>query len=339
MMRIAVIGYGYWGPNLVRNFMELPGCDVAAICDARPDRLELAARRCPSARTTRHVDDVMRDPSVDAVVVATPVSTHYPLARAALEAGKHVLVEKPLALSTQEVDELIARATLAKRVLQVDHTFVYTGAVRKIRALVDAGELGDLLYYDSVRINLGLFQHDVNVLWDLAVHDLAILDHVVGAKVEGVSALGFRHLSEQPENLAYLTLRLRGGAVAHIQVNWLAPVKIRRTVIGGSRRMIVYDDLEPSDKVKIYDSGADLVRDEASVHKMLVSYRVGEMRVPRLDLTEALQTEALHFLGCIREARAPLTDGAAGRRVVSILEAAQASMAEGGRMIEIGSAA
>lgn len=335
MIRVAVVGYGYWGPNLVRNFMEQPGCEVAAVCDARPERLELAARRCPRARTTRHVEDVLGDPSIDAVLVATPVATHYALARQALEAGKHVWVEKPMAGSTRQADELIERATWAKRVLQVDHTFVYTGAVRKIRELVAGGELGDILYYDSVRINLGLFQHDVNVLWDLAVHDLSILDYVLGDSVSGVSALGFRHLPEQPENLAYLTLRLRGGAVAHIHVNWLSPVKIRRAVIAGTRKMLVYDDIEPSDKVKIYDSGADLVRDEASVHKLLVSYRVGEMRAPRLDLTEALLTEAQHFLTCAREGKTPLTDGRAGRRIIALLEAAEASMLDGGRMVEL----
>jgi predicted dehydrogenase len=335
MIRVAVVGYGYWGPNLVRNFMEQPGCEVAAVCDARPERLELAARRCPAARTTRQVEDVMDDPAVDAVVVATPVATHFELARRALEAGKHVFVEKPIATSTREADELIERAALAKRVLQVDHTFVYTGAVRMIRELVAAGELGDILYYDSVRINLGLFQHDVNVLWDLAVHDLSILDYVLGSQVVSVAALGFRHLSEQPENLAYLTLRLKSGAVAHIHVNWLAPVKIRRTVIGGTRRMVVYDDIEPSDKLKIYDSGADLVRDEASVHKILVSYRVGEMRAPRLDLGEALHVEAQHFLACVREGATPITDGRAGCRVVAILEAAERSMADDGRMVEL----
>jgi predicted dehydrogenase len=315
--------------------MELPDCRVGAICDRREERLALASRRCPSARTTADLESIIRDPQLDALVVATPVSTHYEIAKAALRADKHVLVEKPLAMSSRETEDLIEEAKRRKRVLMVDHTFAYTGAVREIRRLVTSGELGKIHYYDSVRINLGLFQHDINVLWDLAVHDLSIADYVLGDPVVGVSALAFSHFSDQPENLAYLTLLFKSGTVAHFHVNWLAPVKMRRTVLGGSRKMVVYDDLEPSDKVKIYDSGVDLVDDEPSVHRMLVSYRVGEMRAPRIDLTEALQTEMRHLLDCIRTGNTPLTDGCAGQRVVRLLELAEVSMKQGGRMVNV----
>jgi predicted dehydrogenase len=315
--------------------MELPDCLVSAICDRREDRLALASRRCPSARTTSDLDSVIQDPAIDIIVVATPVSSHYDIAKAALRADKHVLVEKPLTTSARDADDLIEEARRRKKVLMVDHTFAYTGAVRQIKDLVTRGDLGKILYYDSVRINLGLFQHDVNVLWDLAVHDLAIADYVLGEPVVGVSALAFGHYPDQPENLAYLTLQFEGGTVAHFHVNWLAPVKIRRTLIGGSRKMVVYDDLEPSDKVKIYDSGVDLVDDEPSVHRMLVSYRVGEMRAPRIDPSEALNTEMRHLLDCVRTGKSPITDGHAGYRVVRILEAAQESITQGGRMLAI----
>ena len=335
MVQVGVVGYGYWGPNLVRNLMELPDCRVGAICDRRDDRLALASRRCPSARITRDLESVICDPELDVVVVATPVSTHYEIAKAALRADKHVLVEKPLAMCSRETEDLIDEAKRRKRVLMVDHTFVYTGAVREIRNQIARGDLGKIHYYDSVRINLGLFQHDVNVLWDLAVHDLAIADYVLGEPVVGVSALAFGHFPDQPENLAYLTLLFKSGTVAHFHVNWVAPVKMRRTVIGGSRRMVIYDDLEPSDKVKIFDSGVDLVDDELSVHRMLVSYRVGDMRAPRIDLTEALSTEMRHLLDCIKHGKTPVTDGSAGQRVVRLLELAQLSMKQGGRMINV----
>ena len=335
MVRVGVIGYGYWGPNLVRNLMELPDCGVGAICDRRQDRLAVAARRCPAARVTSDLESVIDDKSIDVIVVATPVETHYEIAMAALEKGKHVLVEKPLTTSSTEADLLIDEAKRRNRVLMVDHTFAYSGAVREIKSLISSGELGKIHYLDSVRINLGLFQHDVNVLWDLAVHDLSIADHVLSEPVAGVSALAFRHFPAQPENLAYLTLAYESGTVAHVHVNWLAPVKIRRTVLAGSRKMVVYDDLEPSDKVKIFDTGVDLVEDEASRHRMLVSYRIGDMRAPRLDLGEALGTEVRHLLECVKEGRAPLTNGEAGRRVVRLLEVAQQSIELDGKMVRV----
>lgn len=336
MVTIGLVGYGYWGPNLARNIVEVPGCRLGGVCDARPERLALAERRFPGVRTTTNAQDLLADPAIDAIAIATPVSTHFVLAMEALQSGKHVLVEKPLTLSVAEAEQLVEEAERRRRILMVDHTFVYTGAVRKIRELALSGELGQVYYYDSVRINLGLFQHDANVLWDLAVHDLSILDYVLGGEAKGISAIGVRHVREQLENIAYLTLVFPNNLMAHLHVNWLAPVKIRRTVIGGSRKMVVYDDLEPSEKVKIYDRGVDVRDDEAALHKMLVSYRAGEMRAPQIDVSEALQVELTHFVDCIRKGTTPVTDGRAGLRIVRLLEAASQSMRQDGRMVEVG---
>ncbi len=332
---IAVIGCGYWGPNLVRNFAEMPGARVVAVSDLQSARLGTIAARYPGVRTTTDHRELLRDPAVEAVAIATPVSTHYELARQALEAGKHVLVEKPMATSCDEADRLIELAERRGRVLMVDHTFVYTGSVQKIKELVSAGELGRLFYWDSTRVNLGLFQHDVSVLVDLAVHDLSIMDYVAGARPAAVSATGIAHVRGQPVNTAYLTCFFEGDLLAHFHVNWLAPVKVRRTLIGGDRRMIVYDDIEPSEKVKVYDKGITLGSGERGRFEMLVGYRAGDMWAPRLSLTEALRVEAEHFADCVREGRRPITDGWAGRRVVRILEAAALSLADRGRLIEL----
>ena len=337
MIRVAVIGYGYWGPNFVRNFAETAGAKVGAVCDLSPRRLELAAARYPGIRTTTDVGDVFNDASIDAVAIATPVSTHFHFARRALEAGKHVLVSKPLTSTADHARRLIDEAGKRGLVLMVDHTFVYTGAVRKIREVVEAGELGDIYYYDSVRVNLGLFQHDVNVIWDLAVHDLSILDYVLPARPIAVSTTGMSHVAGEPANIAYLTLFFSDALIAHVHVNWLAPVKVRRTLIGGSRKMIVYDDIEPSEKVKVYDRGISVSDQTAEgVYKMLVSYRTGDMWAPRLDLTEALHLEADHFVRCVEGREHPLTDGDAGLRVVRLMEAATQSMSEQGRPVELG---
>jgi predicted dehydrogenase len=310
---------------------------MAAVADLSPERLAQAASRYPSLRTTADYHEILADPKIDAVAIATPVSTHFALAREALRAGKHVLVEKPLAASSQEALQLIEEAERRKRVLLVDHTFVYTGAVRKIRELVASGDLGDIYYYDSVRVNLGLFQHDVSVIWDLGVHDLSIMDYVLGQEPRAVSATGIRHVADRPESLAYLTLFFDGNLLAHFHLNWLAPVKVRKTLIGGSRKMIVYDDLEPSEKLKVYDTGITVNDSVESVYKTLISYRTGDMWSPRLDLTEALRSEAEHFRDCIEKGQRPITDGQAGLRVVRILEAASQSMAERGRPVEISS--
>jgi predicted dehydrogenase len=335
MIRVGVIGYGYWGPNLVRNFAETPGARVVAVSDLRPERLALVQDRYPTTIIHSDYHLVLADPQIDAIVIATPVSTHFELAMHALRAGKHVLVEKPLAASSEESERLVEEAARRNRVLMVDHTFVYNGAVRKIRELVESEGLGETYYYDSVRVNLGLFQHDVNVIWDLAVHDLSIVDYVLPSQVRAVSATGMSHVPGEPENIAYLTLFFEGRLIGHIHVNWLAPVKVRRTLIGGSRKMIVYDDLEPSEKVKVYDKGITVNNSAESVYQMLIAYRTGDMWAPQLDITEALRTEALHFFHCIEKGERPITDGEAGLRVVRVLEAATRSMAERGRLVEL----
>jgi predicted dehydrogenase len=267
--------------------------------------------------------------------MATPGSTHFDLALRAIQSGKHVLVEKPMTSTSEQAKILIEEADRRNCVVMVDHTFVYTSAVRKIRELVTSGALGDIYYYDSVRVNLGLFQHDVNVIWDLAVHDLSIMDYVLSTPPLAVSAVGISHVPGEPENIAYLTVHFAERLIAHIHANWLAPVKVRRTLIGGSRRMIVYDDLEPSEMVKVYDKGIEINGDSMGVYEMLIDYRIGDMWAPHLDRTEALRTEALHFLNCVEHGERPITDGAVGLRVVQILEAATRSMAEQGRRIEL----
>ena len=337
MVGVGIIGYGYWGPNIVRNFAETRGAAVRRVCDLSTSRLALAAARYPAIATGTDAAEIFADPAIDAVAIVTPVSTHFDFAMQALRAGKHVLVSKPLTATSDQARQLIDEAARRKLVLMVDHTFVYTGAVRKIREVVDAGDLGDIYYYDSVRVNLGLFQHDVSVVWDLAVHDLSILDYVLPARPRAVSTTGMSHVAGEPENIAYLTLFFDDALIAHIHVNWLAPVKVRRTLLGGSRKMIVYDDIEPSEKVKVYDRGIS-VTDQTTegVYTMLVSYRTGDMWAPRLDLTEALQLEAGHFIRCVEGQDQPTTGGDAGLRVVRIMEAAATSMREQGRPVELG---
>jgi predicted dehydrogenase len=337
LIRIGVIGYGYWGPNLVRNFFETPGMQVACVSDLRADRLALVHSRYPSIRTTQDFRELIEDPSIDAVAIATPVSTHYDLALRALQEGKHVLVEKPLASNTEQVQHLMDLAQKRNLVLMVDHTFVYTGAVRKIRELVDSGTLGEIYYYDSVRVNLGLFQHDVNVLWDLAVHDLSIMDYVLPFRPCAVSATGLSHLPGGPENIAYLTLFFEGSQIAHIHANWLAPVKLRRTLIGASRKMIVYDDLEQSEKIKVYDKGITLNNqpNPEKLYQLLVGYRTGDMLAPQIDVSEALRREIDHFVDCIQHQKEPMTGGNSGLRVVEILHAASQSMAQHGRPVNL----
>ena len=337
LIRIGVIGYGYWGPNLVRNCFETKDAEVVCVSDLRDDRLASMSSRYPAIRTTRDCGELIKDPTIDAVAIATPVSTHYELALRALQEGKHVLVEKPLASDTDQVQHLVEVAQQRNRVLMVDHTFVYTGAVRKIRELVETGGLGEIYYYDSVRVNLGLFQHDVNVLWDLAVHDLSIMDYVLPFRPCAVSATGLSHVPGGTENIAYLTLFFEGSQIAHIHVNWLAPVKLRRTLIGASRKMIVYDDLDQSEKVKVYDKGITLNNHQnpEKLYQMLVGYRTGDMLAPQIDGTEALRREVEHFLHCIQHTAEPETGGAAGLRVVEILQAASQSMAQRGRPVEL----
>ena len=338
MIRVGVIGYGYWGPNLVRNFYETAGAQVACVSDLRPERLKQVRARYPTIKVTESHRELIEDPGVDVVAIATPVSTHFDLAMKAIQAGKHVLVEKPLASTSEQVRRLIDAAQAAKRTLMVDHTFVYTGAVRKIRELVDSGGLGDIYYYDSARVNLGLFQHDVNVIWDLAVHDLSIMDYVLPFHPVAVSATGLSHVPGGKENIAFLTLFFGGPHIAHVHVNWLAPVKVRRTLIGASQKMIVYDDLEQSEKIKVYDKGITINRQQdpaEKIYQVLVGYRTGDMLAPRLDMAEALGVEAAHLVRCLEKGERPIADGMAGLRVVQILEAATRSMAEQGRPVEL----
>lgn len=340
MTSVGVIGCGYWGPNLIRNFAENDHAQLVWMCDADQKRLETIGRRYPFARTTGDYREVLADRRVEAVVIATPVATHYQFAKEALVVGKHVLIEKPFTTSVREAEELIHLAEKRGLALMVDHTFVYTGAVRKIKEIVNSGELGDLLYFDSVRINLGIFQSDINVVWDLAPHDLSIMDFVVEREPIAVSAIGSCHVEKGVENIAYLVLKFADSFIAHFHFNWLSPVKMRRTLIAGSRKMIVYDDIEPTEKVRVYDKGVTTNRseegaDKEATYQTLVSYRTGDVWVPKLDPREALRHVCAEFLGAIAGARRPLTDGHAGLRVVRLLDAAQRSINNGGHFIKV----
>ena len=334
MIKIGVVGYGYWGPNLVRNFMKLDSSTVTVVCDQDLGRLALVSTLYPSLRTTTDFYELVNDPSIDAVVVATPVRTHFDIAMAALKAGKHVLVEKPLVSTAEQAQRLIDEAERRRLVLMVDHTFVYTGAVRKMYDLVRQPDFGQLHYYDSTRVNLGLFQHDVNVLWDLAVHDLSIMSYVLGSVPRAVSATGQARAQGQPEYAAFLTVYF-DDMIAHINANWLSPVKVRRTLVGGSGKMIVYDDLEPIEKIRLYDKGVTVTENSEGVHKMLISYRTGDMWSPKLDETEALMLEARHFVECIGRGQKPTTSGEQGLELVRILEASNKSLRQRGAPQEL----
>jgi len=316
VIRTAVIGYGYWGPNLARNLAETPGCELAAVADLDPEVLAIVGRRFPGVRTTTDPLEVLTHTDVDAVAIATPVSTHYELALRALENGKHVWLEKPLAATSEQASRLIDAASSCNH------------------ELVESGALGDLHYFDSVRINLGLFQQDVNVIWDLAVHDLSIMDRVLPLRPRAVSATGMSHVHGKPENIAYLTLFFDADVIGHIHVNWLAPVKVRRTLLSGSQKMIVYDDLD-QDKLKVYDRGLQLGDDPESRYQMLIGYRSGDMWSPQLEIKEALRAASEHFVACIESGKTPITDGEAGLRVVRLLEAATRSMQERGQPISL----
>ncbi len=336
MLRTAVIGCGYWGPNLIRNFMACRQTTVTWVCDQDAARLEAALRPFPSVRKTTSLDELLAAEDIDAVAIATPVATHYPLAKAALEKGKHVLLEKPLAASIAQGSELVELAAKKDLRLMCDHTFCYTGAVRKIKQIIDAGELGEILYFDSIRINLGLFQNDVNVIWDLATHDLAIVDFLFPEKPIQVSAHGLAHAGNSIENIAYVTLTYPSNFIAHFHVNWLSPVKIRKTLIGGSKKMIEWNDLVPAEKIKVYDKGIELnpmEQDEKS--RLMVSYRSGDIHSPQIDSTEALLLVAKEFADCITENRPPLTDGHSALRVLRVLEAAERSIKSGGANVRI----
>ena len=335
MINIGIIGYGYWGPNLARNFSEIPGFNLAAIADLDEAKLEVVRRRHPAVKTTTDFHALLGDSSIDSIAVATPVGTHFEFGMAALKAGKHLWIEKPMTETSLQAQKLVDEAERRKRVLFVDHTFIYTGAVRKMVEIVKSGELGRVYYYDSVRVNLGLFQRDVNVIADLAVHDFSILDNLLGEHPVAVSASGTNHFPGTPENLAYITLFYESGVIAHTNVSWLAPVKVRQILIGGSKKMIIYDDLEPSEKIKVYDKGVSFTDDPKQIQEMRVTHRTGDMWAPKLVMTEALRVGGEHFVDCVENGKVPETDGKLGMRVVELVEAATSSMRGKGETVYI----
>lgn len=335
MIKVGVIGYGYWGPNLVRNFFQNPEFELCYVIDKRQAMLDKVSSIYPRVKVSTNVEDLINDPEIDAVAIATPTSTHHPLAMQAMQAGKHVFVEKPLAPTAKQAREMEAEASKRGLILMVDHTFIYTPAVRKIKTLMDSGELGQFLYFDSTRINLGLFQHDVDVMWDLAVHDISILSYICPEKPTAVSASGISHVKGQPQNTAFMTLFFNSPIIAHINVNWLSPVKIRQTLIAGSNKMVLYDDMEPTEKIKIYDKGVHLGENPDDVQKMRVGYRTGDMLAPQLDMTEALQAGVIHFADCIKNKKTPDTSASLGADVVTILEAAQKSMGQQAQSVSL----
>ena len=330
-MNFGVIGYGYWGPNVVRNLENLDGVQVRSIADMNPAAGKRAQKLYPAIHVTQSASELITSPDIDAVAIITPVWTHYELARAALENGKHVFVEKPFTSNTAQGEKLIELAQKRNLTVMVDHTFLFTGAVRKISQLLDEGMLGKLYYYDSTRVNLGLFQHDVDVLWDLAPHDLSIVDHLIKAKPEAVVATGQSHLNGHAD-VAYMTLYFPDKVIAHINVNWLSPVKVRTTLIGCEKRMLVWNDLEADEKLKIYDKGVKITNGEG-VYELLVSYRMGDMWAPHIEQGEALRSELQYFVECVSSGTRPFNDGCAGLRVVSMLEAASESIREKGALV------
>jgi predicted dehydrogenase len=336
LVRIGVIGYGYWGPNIVRNFHGVDACEVKVVCDKNEAALKRARRAFPHVPVATDFAQVLTSPEVDAVAVITPVWTHFDLAKAALQNGKHVFVEKPFTSTSAQAEELIELADRKNLKIMVDHTFLFSGAVRKIREIVDAGRLGPLYYFDSTRVNLGLFQHDVSVVWDLAPHDLSIMDHIITERPEAVVATGANHLNGHAD-MAFITVYFPRHMVAHINVNWLSPVKVRTTLIGGKDKMLVWNDLEADEKIKIYDKGVEMTsgQNPLGVYDLLVSYRSGDVWAPRVEQTEALKVELGYFVDCIMNDRVPSNDGAAGLRVVRLLEAADQSLKDRGRLVSL----
>lgn len=333
MIRVGVIGYGYWGPNIVRNLHGLDSTRVEMIADKNPAALSRARKAYPNVCTTPDATEILHSPTIDAVAIITPVWTHYELAKQALENGKHVFIEKPFTSNSRQAEALIELAARKNLTIMVDHTFLFTGAVRKIRELADSGILGDLYYYDSLRVNLGLFQHDVSVIWDLAPHDLSIMDHVIRATPEAIVATGERHLNGV-EDVAFMTLYFPRNVIAHINVNWLSPVKIRTTLIGGQKKMVVWNDLVSDEKVRVYDKGVQIASGEG-IRDLLVSYRSGDMWAPQIEQLEALRVELDYFADCVANGKTPFNDGHAGLRVVRMLEAAEASIQRKGEFVRL----
>ena len=330
-MNFGVIGYGYWGPNVVRNLTGLDDSKVVAIAELNPAARLRAQKAYPGIRVTSDASELIHSSEIDAIAVITPVWTHYKLARAALESGKHVFVEKPLTSTSAQGEKLIELANRKNLTIMVDHTFLFTGAVRKIRQMIEENTLGKLYYYDSTRVNLGLLQHDINVIWDLAPHDLSIMDHLLDARPEAIVATGQKHLNGH-EDVAFITLYFPDSVIAHVNVNWLSPVKVRTTLIGGEKRMLVWNDVEADEKVKVYDKGVNITSREGA-YEMLVHYRTGDMWAPQLEQTEALRQELKYFVECVCSGREPLNGGAAGLRVVKMLEAATESLNKRGGLV------
>jgi predicted dehydrogenase len=332
MIRVGIIGYGYWGPNLLRNFSTAEGSQVDMVCDMNQQALKKVRKTFPSVNVTTDCKELIRDTNIDVVAIATPVFTHHKLAKMALEEGKNVFVEKPFTHKSSEAEELVELAEKKNLKIMVDHTFLYTGAVRKIKQLVEDHVLGDIFYYDSVRVNLGLFQHDINVVWDLAPHDISIMEYVIGEKPEAIVATGAEHFDRGLEDVAYLTIFFKNNVIAHINVNWLSPVKVRTTLIGGQKKMLVWNDLEPDEKIKVYDKGVQ-VKTKEGKYNLLVSYRSGDMWAPRVEQTEALKLMVEKFVDYISNGGRVINDGMAGLRVVQILEASTRSLKNKGEMV------
>lgn len=327
---VGLIGYGYWGPNLVRNFFNLDSCIVKTVVDVKRDRLDLFKKHYPSVQISAKPERLFKDKSIEAIIIATPISTHFLLAKKALTSGKHVLVEKPMASSFEDAKYLVYLANKKKKILMVDHTFIYTDAVQKIKRIIDSKIVGKVNYFDSTRTNLGLFQKDVNVLWDLAAHDISILLYLVDGKPETVWATGISHTQNGIENIAFVTLRYKSGLIAHFNCSWSSPVKIRLTLIGGTKKMIVYNDVEPTEKIKIYDSGYKLKKTKSEI---LIDYRVGDIQIPKIELHEGLAQMAVDFIEAIKTGKKPISDASHGLEVVKILTLAQESMRQKGQAV------
>ena len=334
MIQVAVVGFGYWGPNLVRNFLSMSGAKVHSIVERDESRFQFAQKLYPTVEVTKNLDAVLNNPAIDAVVIALPVYLHFEVARQAFAAGKHVLIEKPMTGSVEQAERLIELAQKQNKVLMVDHTFLYTGAVKKIKQLVNDGELGDIQYFDSTRINLGLFQRDINVIWDLAPHDLSILNYLIEEAPVSISATGISHTGNHIENIAYVTIHYQRNCIAHLNLSWTSPVKIRSILLGGSKKMVVYNDIEPSEKVKIYDSGYKVSTREEE-NKLLIDYRTGDIHIPKLDNSEALQGVAADFIKSVQHGSEPLANWRSGLAVVKMLEAAEKSIKNRGAEIKL----
>lgn len=334
MIKFGVIGYGYWGPNVVRNLHNLEDSEVVAVCDQSSSARTRVQKLYPGIKVCADTAEIFSSSEIDAVAVVTPVWTHYELTKAALENGKHVFVEKPFTSTAAQGEELVNLAAQKNLKIMVDHTFLFTGAVRKIGQLLDDGALGQLYYYDSTRVNLGLFQHDINVIWDLAPHDLSIIDHLIKETPEAIVATGQSHLNGY-EDVAFITLYFPDKIIAHLNVNWLSPVKVRTTLIGGEKKMLLWNDLEADEKIKVYDKGVDITTRQG-LYNLLVNYRSGDMWSPQLEQIEALRHELAYFVECIEANQTPHNDGAAGLRIVKMLEAATESLSKRGALVYLG---